>query len=93
MFHRALATKHYLKLICIDQYDLASYFSRKQHNCGGSCVYVGGNICTQNLNCFQNISAEKDSEVSATELVDYDCIIVFIYRSPDGKFLIFLKNL
>jgi hypothetical protein len=82
----------YLKLICIDQYELVSYFSRKQHKCGGSCMYVGKNICTKNLNCFQNISAEKDSEVSATELVDYDYIMVCIYRLPDNNFWIFLKK-
>jgi len=28
-----------------------------------------------------------------TELVDYGYIIVCIYRSPDGNFWIFLKNL
>jgi hypothetical protein len=38
----------FLKLICIDQYKLVSYFSRAQHNHGGSCVYVGKNICTKN---------------------------------------------
>jgi hypothetical protein len=51
------------------------------------------NICTKNLNFFQDISADKDFEVSATELVDYSYIIVCIYRSPDGNFCIFLKNL
>jgi len=29
----------YLKVIHIDQHELASYFSRKQHNHGGSCIY------------------------------------------------------
>jgi len=83
----------YLNLIHIDQYELVSYFSMKQHNHGGSRIYVGKNICTKNLNCFQNISAEKDFEVSATKLVDYDYIIVCIYRSSDGNFWVFLKNL
>jgi len=49
--------------------------------------------CTKDLNCSQDISAEKDSEVSITELVDYGYIIVCIYRSPDGNFRIFVKNL
>jgi hypothetical protein len=31
----------YLKLIHIDQYKLVSYFSRKNHNHGGSYLYVG----------------------------------------------------
>jgi hypothetical protein len=29
-----------LKLIHIDEYELVSYFSRTQHNHGGSCIYV-----------------------------------------------------
>jgi len=54
---------------------------------------VKKNICTKDLNCFQDISVEKDFEVSMTELVDYGYIIVCIYRSPDSKLWIFLKNL
>jgi hypothetical protein len=54
--------------------------------------YMWGKTFVQN-NCFQDISAEKDSEVSATELVDFNYIIVCIYRSPNGNFWIFLKNL
>jgi hypothetical protein len=30
----------YLKLILINQYKLVSYFSRKNYNHGGSCIYV-----------------------------------------------------
>ena len=58
-------------------------------------VYIGRkkNICTKELNCSQDISVEKDFEVSMTELVDCGYIIVCIYRSPDGNFWIFLKNL
>jgi hypothetical protein len=54
---------------------------------------VGKNICTKNLNCFQDISAEKEFDVPATELVDCNYIIVCIYRSLDGNLWIFLKNL
>ena len=69
-----------------------SYFSRKNYNRGGSCIYVK-KICTKDLNCFQGISVEKDFEMSVTELVDYGYIIVCVYRSPDSSLLIFLKNL
>jgi hypothetical protein len=82
----------YLKLIHIDQYELVIYFSRTQHNDGGSCIYVGKNICTKSLNYFQDISAEKDFEVSATELVDCDYFIVCIYKSPDSNFLDIFKK-
>jgi len=54
---------------------------------------MGENICTKELNCSQDISVEKDCEVSMTELVDCGYIVVCIYRSSDGKFWIFLKNL
>jgi len=43
----------YLKLISIEQCVLVSHFSRKQHNHGGSCTYVGKNICVKNLICLQ----------------------------------------
>jgi len=54
---------------------------------------VKKNISTKDLNCSQVIGVEKDFEVSMTELVGYDYIIVCIYRSPNGNFCIFLKNL
>jgi hypothetical protein len=54
---------------------------------------VGKNICTKNLNCFQDISAKKEFEVSATELLDCNYIIVCIYKSRDDNFFIFLENL
>jgi hypothetical protein len=36
----------YLKLIQIDQYKLVSYFSRKNYNYGGSCIYV---VCSKSI--------------------------------------------
>ena len=81
------------------EYKLVSYFSRKYHNHGGSHIYIymcvcgGGDICTKDLNFFQDIGVEKDFEVSITELVDYGYIIVRIYRSPNSNFWIFLKTL
>jgi hypothetical protein len=69
-----------------------SYFSRKNYDHGGSCIYVKKKkrICTKELNCFQGISMEKGFEMSATEWVEYGYIIVCIYRSPDSNLWIFL---
>ena len=50
-------------------------------------------ISTKELNFFQDISVQKEFEMSMTELVDYGYITVCIYRSPDRNFLIFLKIL
>jgi hypothetical protein len=85
--------KDYLKLIHIYQYLLVSYFSRKNYNHGGSCIYVKKSICTKDLNSFHGISVEKDFEMSVTELVDYGYIIMCIYGSPYSNLWIFLKNL
>jgi len=82
----------YLKLIQFDQYKLASYFSRKKYNHGGSCIYVKNGIRTKELNCLKGIREEKEFEMSVTELVDCGFIIVCIYRSPDSKFWPFLKH-
>jgi hypothetical protein len=46
----------------------------------------GGGGSTQDLNCSQDISVEKDFEVSMTELVDYVYIIVCIYSSHGSNF-------
>jgi hypothetical protein len=54
---------------------------------------VKKSIFTKDLNCFLDISVEKDFEMSMTELVDYGYIIVCIYRSPDSNLRIFLRNL
>jgi len=49
-------------------------------------IYVEKGIRTKELNCFKGINAEKEREMSVIELVDYGCLIVFIYRSPDSNF-------
>jgi len=39
-------------------------------------IYMKKSICTKDINCFQDISVEKDFEVFMTELVDYGYIIL-----------------
>jgi len=83
----------YLTTIQIDQYKLVSHFGRKNHNHGGSCIYVKKNIRTKDVNYLQGISVEKDFEMSVSEVVTHGYIVVCIYRSPDGNFRVFLNNL
>jgi hypothetical protein len=56
---------------------------------GGSCIYVE----TKEQNYLQELCKEKEFETSIGELLDYRIVLVFIYRSPDRDFYIFLKNL
>ena len=83
----------YLTTIQIDQYKLVSYFGRKTHKHGGSCIYVKKSIRTRDVHYLGDISVEKDFEMSVVEVVTYGYIIVCIYRSPDGNYIQFLKNL
>jgi len=83
----------YLTTIQIDQYKLVSYFGRKTHKHGGSCIYVKKSILTRDVHYLGGISVEKDFEMSVVEVVTYGYIIVCIYRSPDGNYIQFLKNL
>ena len=85
--------EEYLTIIQLDQYKLVSYFGRKNHNHGGSCIYVKKKISTKEVNYLQGISLEKDFEMSVSEVVTYGYIVVCIYRSPDGNYRVFLKNL
>jgi hypothetical protein len=82
----------YLTLIQIDYFKLVSHFGRKNHNHGGSCIYVKKGIGTKDVNYLQGLSVE-DLEMSVPEVIPYGYIIVCIYRSPDGNFRVFLKNL
>ena len=83
----------YIKLINIDDFKLTSKFSRSNSTHGGTCTYVKQYLQTREINYIQGISKEKDFEISAVEIVDYNLTVVCVYRSPDGDFSIFLKNL
>jgi hypothetical protein len=83
----------FLNSIQLDQYKLVSYFGRSKYNHGGSCIYVKSSICTKDVKCLQGISIEKDFEIAISELVSYGYVVACIYRSPNGDFKVFLKNL
>ena len=83
----------YLNSIQLDQYKLVSHFDRSKYSHGGACIYVKKSICTKDVNCLQGISIEKDFEIAISELVTYGYVVACIYRSPNGDFRVFLKNL
>jgi hypothetical protein len=90
-------TEHWLKedqleLTNIEHFNLVSKFSRIRNEQGGSCIYVKEHVQTIELNYFQKLGKEKDLEVSAVELLK-DKVVVCVYRSLDGDFYMFLKNL
>jgi hypothetical protein len=91
-------TEHWLKVeqfgvTNIEHFKLVSKFSRIRNEHGGSYIYVRDTVQTKEQNCVQELCKEKDFEMSIVELVDYKIVLMCIYRSPDGDFRIFLKNL
>jgi exonuclease III len=85
--------EEYIKLITIDEFKLTSNFSRSKSIHGGTCIYVKHYLQTKEVNYIKGISKEKDFEMTAVEIPDYDLIVVCVYRSPDGDFSIFLRSL
>jgi len=85
--------KDYIQLINFNDFNLSSNFSRNKSTHGGTCIYVRYYLQTKEMNYIQGISEEKVFEVSAVEIVEYNLVVVCVYRSPDGDFAIFLQKL
>jgi hypothetical protein len=60
---------------------------------GGSCIYVKKEIRTKELNDLEYLGEIKNFELSITELINYKIILICVYRSPSGKFEVFLNRL
>jgi len=91
-------TEHWLKMnqldtIFIDQFKLVSSFSRSTRVGGGSSIFVKDFLRTKVVVYIDRLGCESTFEVSATELTDFNLIIVCIYRSLDGNFAEFLSIL
>jgi exonuclease III len=85
--------EEYINFIKVDGFKLTSNFSRSKSIHGGTCIYVKNYLQTREVNYIKEIGKEKDFEMSAVEILDYDLIFVCVYRSSDGDFSIFIRNL
>ena len=70
--------EEYIKLISINEFKLASNFSRSESSHGGTCMYVKHYLQTKEVNYLNGMSKEKDFEMSVVEIQDYDMIIVCV---------------
>jgi exonuclease III len=82
-----------LNSIYIDQFILVSSFNRPNRTGGGSSIFVRNFLCTKDITYIKGLGSENTFEISATELTDFNCILVCIYRSPDWNFDEFLYKL
>jgi exonuclease III len=84
---------HKIHAININHFTLASAFCRRNSDHGGSHIFVKKGVMTKELNSLNELGEEKSFELSVTELVQYEIIVICIYRSPDGKFDTLLNKL
>ena len=74
----------------INHFRLPSSFCRNNDH-DGSCIFVKKGIVTKELSPLYNLGGKK-FELSLIELVQYGITVICIYRTPDGKFYIFLNK-
>ena len=70
--------EEYIKLITIGEFKLTSNFSRSKSIHGGTCIYVKHYLQTKEVNYIKGISKEKDFEMTAVEIPDYDLVVVCV---------------
>ena len=70
--------EEYIKLITIDEFKLTSSFSRSKSISGGTFIYVKHYLQTKEVNYMKGISKEKDFEMTAVEVLDYDLVCVCV---------------
>jgi exonuclease III len=70
--------KENIKLISIAKFKLASNFSGSKSDHGVSCIYIKHHVQTKEINYLKGISKEKDFEMTAVEILDYELIIMCV---------------
>lgn len=90
-------TETFLKTGCesnlrINNYKMASFFSRSNQRRGGSCILVKNNIqYKQIVNLIPPIPLQF--EYCAIEIIKHNLIVICIYRTPTHDALMFLNSL
>jgi len=82
-----------LKIVYIDHFNLVSKYCRTTSLLGGSCIYVNNKIQSKEVSWFNNLGSDSVFEISVIELLEFNTILAFIYRSPESDFYDFLNKL
>lgn len=77
----------------IDNYRLASSFSRSIYIHGGVCIFVRNDILFEKIDVLNEHNMEKHIETCCIKLLKQKSIILCIYRSPCGDINIFKNNI
>ena len=97
--HLLCLTEHHIPYTAIQKanianYNLGAYYCRQYTKCGGVCIFVQKSYQFTTIE-LSEYCREQDMEVCALKMVHspFNLIVVSIYRSPSGDFIIFLKKL
>lgn len=86
-------TENEIEIYNLDNYTLGSYYCRKSLIHGGVAIFTKQNLKCINLVNINGLSIEYHCETTAIFIVDFNTIILNLYRSPSANFDIFINNL
>lgn len=97
-FSVIMLSEHWLKdeekyLFQINNYNLASCFSRTEKIHGGVCIFVRNDVVYTQINLTEEFNLERHFESCCIKLTYINCVVVTLYRSPCGDKNIFKEHL
>ena len=81
-----------IEFIKLTDFNCASVFCRSNHIHGGVAIFVRNDIKYKVMN-VSRYCEEKDFEVVAVNLLDFNVVLLAFYRSPNGNKAVFLANM
>jgi exonuclease III len=92
-------TEHHLneqeiEFLYIEKYTLGAKYCRHNLKQGRSCIFVHESLTYSNTE-LHKFGKEQDMEISAIKITSLSALIIIIciYRSPNGNFALFFKNI
>lgn len=79
--------------VCLNDFILATSYSRKKKNRGGVCILIKKNLEYKLIQLCHVMSIDKIFECCGIEIPLYNCIILCIYRTPRSNITIFFYKL
>lgn len=91
-------SEHHLRVeelasLRIADFAVSSFFARKTLRNGGTVILSKPVLSCSGVQEIVNMSVEYHCEMSAVEVGSFKCMILTLYRSPDGDFDLFLEIL
>ena len=92
MFAEHWETEDNIKLLSIQNFKIASSFSREIKTHGGTAIYVKETLHVKNRLDILNLNVESQFEISAIEMLHNNSIYCCIYRPPNSDIDIFFDR-